>query len=91
MNDSAERTYPGSLAMQPAYSDTNDVTNAGMWRGIHYNDAAAVAPCAVSVMLNDDTNPHTICLQPGGFLPLSVKRVLATGTTAGAGKITLVR
>jgi hypothetical protein len=88
--DTNEHIHCATRALVPTYSNTDDVPNAGLWRGILGNGAAAVT---ASVLLQDDpdSNPIALILQPGCILPMSVRRVRVTGTGAAPGEVILLR
>lgn len=89
MNDTFERTNPASGAYQiAALSDSADVPNVGKWRGLYYGGAAA----NIAVICFEDNVAVTFKnVQPGTLLPISVRKVMNTNTTAAAADIVLVR
>jgi len=86
--DNNERLYSATKAIAPALSDSADVASAGLWRGLFLS---ASAEKDVAVVLADDTAAVTFTVQPGAIVPVSVRRVMSTGTTAVEGEVILLR
>ena len=80
--------FSGQNAFAPTgFSDSVDQTGAP-FRGLYYGGVAA----NIAVLLAGDTVPVTLKnVQPGSLLPLAIKKLMATNTTAAFADIVLIK